>query len=206
VSESSAFTIGVKAYCADGVCGRVTQVVLDPIADKVTHLMVEPEHRQGVGRLVPIERAEARGDHVDLGYSRAEFEKLPIAEEVRFLEGTEGYPGYDPEDLLLWPYFGGNTTVPVTVDTLPVGEVAIQRGEEVHATDGRVGEVEGLIVDGRNHHVTHFVLKEGHLLGRKEVAIPIAAVKSADENGVTLTISKHAVGDLPEVDFRRPGQ
>ena len=206
MSDSSSFTIGVKAYCADGVCGRVTQVVLDPIADTVTHLMVEPEHRKGVGRLVPIERVEVRNDHVDLDYTRAEFDKLQIAEEVRFLEGVEGYPGYDPDDVLLWPYFGGNTTVPVTVDTLPVGQVAVQRGEEVHATDGRVGEVEGLIVDGRNHHVTHFVLKEGHLLGRKEVAIPISAVKSVDENGVALTISKHAVGDLPDVDFRRPGQ
>jgi sporulation protein YlmC with PRC-barrel domain len=206
MSESSSFTIGVKAHCTDGVCGRVTQVVLDPIADTVTHLIVEPEHRQGVGRLVPIERAEARHDHVDLNYTGAEFEKLQIAEEVRFLEGTEGYPGYEPEDLLLWPYFGGNTTVPVTVDTLPVDEVAVQRSEQVYATDGPVGEVEGLIVDGRNHHVTHFSLKEGHLLARKEVAIPISAVKAVDENGVTLTISKHAVGDLPAVDFRRHRQ
>jgi sporulation protein YlmC with PRC-barrel domain len=206
VSDSSSFTIGVKAYCVDGMCGLVTQVVLDPIADMVTHLMVEPEHRQGLGRLVPIERAKARNDHVDLDYTRAEFEKLQIAEAVQFLQGIEGYQGYDPDDMLLWPYFGGNTTVPVTVATLPLGEVAVQRGEEVHATDGRVGEVEGLIVDGRNQHVTHFVLKEGHLLGRKEIAIPLAAVKSVDENGVALTISKHAVGDLPEVDFHRPGQ
>jgi sporulation protein YlmC with PRC-barrel domain len=206
MSESSSFTIGAKAYCADGVCGRVTQVVLDPIADTVTHLIVEPEHRQGLGRLVPIQQAEARSDHVDLDYTRAEFEKLQFAEEVRFLEGTEGYPGYEPEDLRLWPYFGGNTTVPVTEDTLPVGEVAVQRGEEVYATDGRVGEVEGLIVDGRNHHVTHFVLKEGHLWDRKDVAIPIASVKSVNEGGVTLAISKHAVGGLPEVDFHRHGR
>jgi sporulation protein YlmC with PRC-barrel domain len=204
VSASSSFTIGVKAHCADGACGRVTQVVLDPIADTVTHLMVEPEHRQGVGRLVPIERVQVRNDHVDLDYSRAEFERLQIGEEVRFLPGIEGYPGYDPEDVMLWPYFGANTTLPVTADTLPVGEVAVQRGEEVHATDGRVGEVEGLIVDGRNHHVTHIVLKEGHLFGRKEIAIPIAAVKSVDENGVALTLSKHGVDDLPEVDFQRP--
>jgi hypothetical protein len=29
-------------------------------------------------------------------------------------------------------------------------------------------------------------------------------VKSVDENGVALTISKHGVDDLPEVDFHRP--
>jgi hypothetical protein len=51
--------------------------------------------------------------------------------------------------MLVWPYFGGNTTVPVTVDTLPRDEVSVRRGEDVHASDGRVGRVEGLVVDRR---------------------------------------------------------
>ena len=115
--------------------------------------------------------------------------------------------GYEPDEVLLWPYFGGNATVPVVVDTLPIGEVAVQRGEEVHASDGRIGEVEGLVVDGGNHHVSHLVLKEGHLFGRKQVAIPIAAVKSVDDaDGVTLSITRHEVDDLPAVDLRRPGR
>jgi sporulation protein YlmC with PRC-barrel domain len=184
----------------------VAQVVLDPIDDKVTHLIVEPEHRQGLGRLVPVEWVEPRTDHVDLSCTRAEFNRLEIAEEVRFLQGIEGYMGYEPDELLLWPYFGGNATLPVVVDTLPMGEVAVQRGEEVHASDGRIGEVEGLVVDGGNHHVSHVVLKGGHLFGRKQVAIPIAAVKSVGEDGIRLSIGKHEVDDLPAVEFHRRGQ
>jgi sporulation protein YlmC with PRC-barrel domain len=203
VAESTSFTIGTKASCTDGVCGSVTQIVVDPLDKKVTHLVVEPDHRQGLGRLVPVEWVEAGVDKVGLRCTKADFEKLERAEETQFLPGVEGYPGYDPEQMLLWPYFGGNITVPGTVDTLPVGEVAVRRDEPVHATDGEIGRVEGLVVDGRNHHVSHLLLQEGHFFGRKEVAIPIAAVSVVGEEGIRLSISKQEVADLPAVEVDR---
>jgi sporulation protein YlmC with PRC-barrel domain len=203
VAGTEPLTIGSRAQCADGECGRVTRVVLDPILDLVTHLIVEPDGRQGLGRLVPIAWAQVRPGRVDLQCTRSEFERLDIAEEVRFLPGAEGYEDYDPEQMLTWPYFGGNTTVPVTVDTLPVGEVAVQRGEEVQAIDGRIGRVEGLVVDTSNQHVTHVVLQEGHLLGRKDVAIPISAVSRVAADGIQLSMTKHEVEALPAVDFDR---
>ena len=203
VADSTPLTIGAEARCTDGTCGRVTQVVIDPIDEKVTHLIVEPEHREGLGRLVPIGWVESSPDKVTIGRTMAEFEKLPRAESTRFLPGVEGLADYDPEQMLLWPYFGGNTTVPVTVDTLPVGEVAVRRGEEVHASDGRIGEVEGLIVDPGSRLVSHLLLKEGHLFGRKEVAIPIAQVKAVEDDGVKLSMTKREVEDLPPVDIKR---
>jgi sporulation protein YlmC with PRC-barrel domain len=206
VAETTPFTIGVVARCTDRICGRVTQVVLNPIDNEVTHLIVEPEHREGRGRLVPVERVSSSGAEVNLGCTSAEFDELEIAEDVRFLPGSEGFYGYDAEQALLWPYFGANTSLPVTVDTLPVGEVAVERDDEVHATDGRIGHVEGLVVDSRSHHATHLLLKEGHLFGRKEVAIPIAEVTSVGNGCIQLSLSQGEVEDLPAVDFRRPGK
>jgi sporulation protein YlmC with PRC-barrel domain len=203
VNGSAAFTIGVTARCRDGVCGHLTQVVLDPVGDRVSHLIVEPEHRVGLGRLVPIELAQPHPDHVDLDCTRAEFDRLHIAEQVQFLPGIDGYAGYEPHETLLWPYYGGNATVPIVEDTLPVGEVAVQRGEQVHATDGRIGEVEGLVVEAGTHRVSHVLLKEGHLFGHKQVAIPIAAVQEVGDGVVTLSITKHEVGDLPATDVSR---
>ena len=92
----------------------------------------------------------------------------------------------------------------ITYDTLPLGEVAVRRGERVHATDGTIGQVQGLVIDPGSRHVTHLLLQEGHLGGRKQIAIPITAVTAAGEDGVQLSITKQQVQDLPPVGIDHP--
>jgi sporulation protein YlmC with PRC-barrel domain len=210
------FTIGAHASCADGDCGEVTRVVVDPLARVVTHLVVEPRHRRGVGRLVPLDLVEVKAGDVRLGCTIAEFDKLDPAEETRFLPGYNGYGGYAAGQVSAWPYYGlgmgnigfggmgnlymGNATQPVTTDTVPAGDVDVRRDEQVHASDGDIGRVQGLVIDPRTHHVTHVLLQEGHLFGRKEVAIPIGAVTRID-TGIGLDLTKQQVKDLPSVDI-----
>lgn len=206
------FMIGAGVSCADGACGEVTRVVINPVTRELTHLVVEPAGRQGLGRLVPLELAETADGEIRLRCTIAEFERLDAAEETQFVPGTRGYEAYGPEQVLSWPWLslGGSTGVEgemvggvsetVTYDAIPMGEVAVRRGDRVHATDGEIGHVEGLVVDPRNHHVTHVLLQEGHLWGRKEVAIPIGAVTGADD-GIRLSLTKDAVRDLPPVDI-----
>ena len=110
-----------------------------------------------------------------------------------------------------WPYYGlgsggfaGSIPPIVTTDTVPAGEVDVQRGDPVQATDGDIGRVQGLVIDRASRHVTHVLLQEGHMWGRKEVAIPISAVASTT-GGIRLRISKQEVQDLPPVDVDHPG-
>ena len=208
--ETTPFTIGADASCTDGACGKVTRVVVDPVARAVTHLVVEPKHRLDVGRLVPLDLVDATTGEIRLRCTLADFEKLDPAEETQFLPGTPGYPGYDPGQMLSMPYYGmgtgmGGSYVPVTVtyDAVPLDEVEVRRGEHVHATDGHIGKVQGLVIDLKSHHVTHVLLQEGHLWGRKEVAIPISAVTGADD-GIRLNITKQQVQDLPPVNIQHP--
>jgi hypothetical protein len=98
---------------------------------------------------------------------------------------------------------GGTPAQIVTRDTVPLGEVDVRRDEPVHATDGDIGRVQGLVIDPASRHVTHVLLQEGHLWGRKEVAIPIGAVAST-KDGIQLNIAKHEVQDLPPVDIDHP--
>lgn len=213
-----AFTIGSEVNGTDGVCGELTRVVIDPVAGVLTHLVVEPRGRLGLARLVPIDLVDpdAGADPVRLGCTLAEFAQLDPAEETQFVPGTQGYGAYGPQQVLTWPYstLGGGPGVPdrlldgvsetVTYDTVPAGEVEVRRGEHVHATDGAIGHVEGLVIDPRSHRVTHVLLQEGHLWGRKEVAIPISAVTGTDD-GIRLSLAKHEVGALPPVDVHHPG-
>jgi sporulation protein YlmC with PRC-barrel domain len=95
----------------------------------------------------------------------------------------------------------GNGPEAITIThRVPAGEVEVRRGQPVHATDGHIGRVQGLVVDP-SHHVTHVLLEEGHLWGQKRVAIPIGAVKHLDA-GVQLALSKDDVQNLPSVDIQ----
>ena len=216
MAQTESFTIGADVSCTDGHCGTVKRVVLDPVAQALTHLVVEPSHRQGLGRLVPVAMTEPDAGGVRLNCTRAEFERLDSAEETQFVPGTRGYAQYGPEQVLSWPYFGlhggqaggvagadvPGTSETVTYDTVPAGEVEVRRGEPVYATDGPIGHVHGLVVDAASRRVSHVLLAEGHLWGRKDVAIPISAVVGV-EDGIKLQISKKEVTDLPPVGIDR---
>jgi len=71
-------------------------VVVDPVARVLTHLVVEPKHRSGLGKLVPLDLVDATTGEVRLACTLAQFDKLEPAEETQFLPGTGGYPGYEP--------------------------------------------------------------------------------------------------------------
>ena len=216
MSQTAEFVIGADAICTDGPCGQVTRVVVNPVAQTVTHLVVEPKHRQGLGRLVPLDLISGTPHQVRLSCSQAEFQQLPSAEETQFIPGTAGYAAYGPSQVLAWPYYGLGTMGPaaipeagapaggvVTYDSVPPGEIAVHRGDPVHAADGAIGRVRGLVVDPRSHHVTHVLLAEGHLWGRKEVAIPVSALAAGPrtDDGIQLSITKDQVKDLPAVDI-----
>jgi sporulation protein YlmC with PRC-barrel domain len=228
MSESTEFSIGSEVACSDGRCGVLKRVVVDPVARAITHLAVEPRHRRGAGHLVPVDLVASTGKEIQLRCSKSEFDALDDAEEIQLLSGARGEWGYDQEQMFSLPYYGlgmggmgmgpggmsmagegmgmgmgspGSTGGPhaVTYDRVPVGEVEVRRGEHVHASDGAIGRVRGLVVDPRDHHVTHVLLDEGHLWAEKRVSIPISAVKGIDD-GVRLNLTKDEVRDLPPVD------
>jgi len=213
------FTIGADAVCTDGVCGKVIRLVVDPVARAVTHLVVEPRHRPGLGRLVPLDLVDvdaATPTEVRLRCTRAEFDQLGVAEDTDFAPRTSQnpYPGYSAEQIYTWPYYSPITGegTPQTqeyaltgTDSLPLDEVGVRRNERVFATDGEIGRVEGLVIDPRNHHVSHVLLQEGHLFGRREVTVPIGAViVTRVEDGVQLNITKQQAENLPAVNTDHP--
>jgi hypothetical protein len=126
----------------------------------------------GDGRSVTVGRKDARD-----GWEG----KAAVAEETEFA-------------------MGASAPVPVVVqDVVPLGEADVSRGEPVHALDGAIGRVEGLRVDPGDHRVTHVLLQEGHLRGRRDVVIPASAVTKV-ENGIWLNLTKEQVENLPAAD------
>src|SRR5215467_15508522 len=113
MEETTPLMIGASASCSDGVCGEVSRVVVDPVARAVTHLVVEPTGRRGLGRLVPLDLVNAADGEIQLGCTLAEFEHLDAAEETQFVPGTRGYEAYGPGQVLVQPWLslGGSPGV-----------------------------------------------------------------------------------------------
>ena len=215
------FTIGTDVSGSDGPVGKLSRVIVDPTVEEVTHLAVEPEHRPDLGRLVPLDLVEFGGPAggIRLRCTRAEFQNLDPAEDTQIIPASDDYGGYGAGQIGYMPYYGlegGGMAVPgvgrgagaiapqvVATDSVPLGEVEIRRGDPVQATDGDIGRVQGLVIDPASRHVTHVLLQEGHLWGKKEVSIPISAV-TGTRDGIVLKLSKQEVQDLPPVDSRHP--
>ncbi len=214
--------LGTPVRCSDGPFGELADVVIDPLARRVTHLVVEPHHRHQLARLVPVELAaqeDRRSPVVSLRCSVEDARRLPSVQEFAYLRLGE-LPPNDPdwdvgiENVLALPYYAYefdqepidyDPHVSMTYDRIPKGEVEIRRTSDVTSAEGdRVGHVDGFLVDGEDQ-ITHVVLGRGHLWGRREVTIPIGAVTRVETDSVTLRLTKDEVGALPTAPVRRWG-
>ena len=193
MAQETEFAIGTRASCSDGDCGVLRRIIIHPDARTVTHLVIEPRHGSHPGRLVPVDLVDAADGEIRLRCTVAEFENLDPAEEEELVEGAGLITG-----LTGGPGVGDPGPVQVVVDDIvPVGEADVRPGDPVHAADGEIGAVQGFLVNPGDNQVTHVLLKEGHLWGRKKVAIPISAVTGTEDGIINLNLTKKQVEDLP---------
>ncbi len=179
------FTLGADVNCRDGQCGLLHSLVVDLAGRQLAHLVVEPEHRIGLGRLVPIGLVGSTTSTVELGCDLAEFNALALAESTQIVQDLgAGYIFLHSEPLLR----------PEVHEVLPEGEAGLGSGTLVLATDGPVGKVAGLLSAPDTHLVTAILVnEERHLWGRKMVAVPVSAVAGYDD-GVRLNMSAAELG------------
>ena len=196
MDEETEFAMGATASCADGPGGKVSRLIIDPATEAVTHLVIQPKHRLGVGRLVPLDLVDTTAGDIRLRCTVEEFGELEPAQETELIDdGTAGLGigGLNAPMGLISP------VQTMVQDVVPLGEADVDRGDPVYALDGEIGRVQGLMVDRDDHRVTHVLLEEGHLWGRKKVSIPASAVTGV-ANGIRLSLTKKQVEDLPPAD------
>jgi sporulation protein YlmC with PRC-barrel domain len=194
--------LNARVQCVDGPGGRVVQVIVNPIARKMTHVVVEEKDLPSVERLVPMRSIVETGDElIYLDCSRQELGQMSPLIESEFLWAE--IPEFrESHSYLLHPY-----VVPGRLKTkqesLPPGELDIRRGARVQATDGKVGWVDEFVVIPTNGEITHLLLREGHQWGCKEVTIPISAIERIEERTVHLKLDKRGIQALPSVPVQR---
>jgi hypothetical protein len=75
MADTSQFTIGTEASCSDGPAGKVSRVIVDPIAEKVTHIGRVQWSRREVA--IPIGAVESTVDGIQLNIAKQEVQDLP---------------------------------------------------------------------------------------------------------------------------------
>jgi len=205
--------LNAQVECTDGVFGQSQYVIMNPVDEKITHLVVKKSSSPNTEYLVPVDYViETISDKIRLSCNKSELENMDpfvvtkfIGEKVfnRNLEYVGGMIGMGAYYYL--PYVTPVTTTKMPVEQLqvPHGELAINRGTRVEAKDGYIGNVDEFVVNPKSEHITHLVMREGHLWGKKDVIIPLSAIQETREDTVFLKLDKHQVESLPIFTLKR---
>jgi hypothetical protein len=131
-------------------------VVIDPVVSTVTDIVVEPVHRSGLGRLVPMSLVITNGDAISLDCNSVGFESLPCAEETDYLPGGSGPAELQAFDAYFRPFVGiedpsdplaANASGVIVRDTPPRGTLELRKDQQWCAQSRPVGRVVGITTD-----------------------------------------------------------
>jgi sporulation protein YlmC with PRC-barrel domain len=197
--------VNADVVCTDSLAGRSTCVILNPVTRRVTHLVVKEADFPHVERLVPVDLVLESAPHqIRLRCNHDELARLERFTEVEFIQAEVPYEDYGWDEYRLWPYMlPEDDMAPVEFERIPPGELAVHRGAQVRAKDGHVGRVDEFLVNATDGHITHLVLREGHLWGQKDVTIPVSEIERIEEDTVHLKLDKASVEALPGIPVQR---
>ena len=195
--------LDAKVTCTDGHGGTLVAVTLNPETKVISNIIVEDVSVQQ--RLVSLETAtKSSHDEIWLNCTEDELKEMPLFLVSEFVERAPQKSGdfeegewEDGVDLSSYTMTTEAYGMPVEVERVPEGEVALHRGTELEATDGHIGKVDKLVIELESGQITHIVLQKGHLWGKKDIMVPLTAVDRVDYDSVYLNVDKKAVEEFP---------
>jgi len=188
-----------EVHCRDAVCGTTTKIILNPISDKITHVVVRERKAPHKERVVPVELiCEGTPELILLDITNEELSKMdPFTEKEYVPQEISHYVG---SYMFSLPYKVPETrAVEIKHTSIPAGELAVKRGSQVEATDGSIGEVNEFLIDPDNDQITHLIIQEKQLFHRKEISIPITEINEIKNNVVYLKLNKKNVEEIPTI-------
>jgi sporulation protein YlmC with PRC-barrel domain len=204
---------GARVVTSDGErVGIVDRVVLDPVREEVTHLVVSRGLVVHRDKLVPVSYVKkSTDDEVTLNKPAGEIDSLPEFEETHYVPLRMGDRSGEEKEIanpLYWyPPIGtpldyyGYPIQPFYRETerhYPEGSVPLKEGARVESEDGtHVGHVEAIFTEKPNNRATHLLLSKGVFL-RERKLVPTSWIKKVEEDTVHLAVNAQFIAELPE--------
>ena len=194
--------LNAEVNCLDGPCGHLNHIILKSANEEMTHLVISDDNHSRQEYLVPLDLVtDTSHDQVQLNCTCDELHSMPIFIREEYI--PRSIFKYQIKPYLITPYaIIPGLHVPIKVEHIPAGELAIKKGANVEATDGVVGVVDEFLVNPADNCLSHLLLRKGHWI-QKEVTVPIDQVDRIEENTVYLKISKAEVEMQPAIPINR---
>ncbi len=200
-------------HLADLQHGRSVCIIINPIQKEVTHVVIKTKGLLGIEYMVPVGRISSSTPHqIQLNCTRKEMIEMEPFIRSHFI-GSEDSEyrynqltsfGLEEDEGFLWPYAAQEDLgTYIDEEQIPYDELGIHRGAHVEAADGRIGRVDEFIINPENDHMTHLVLREGHMWGKKDVTIPVSEIERMKDDVVYLKLTKTQVQELPGIPIER---
>jgi len=193
-------------YCSDGIAGRSTYAIGNPMNRRITHLVVKSYRPPFREYLVPVDQVEeTTDDRIKLKCIREALQKMdPFVVEDSLRTELPAYEAFANTPAVPEVTTQIVTTyIPVQRQNIPQDDVALRRGARVEATDGYVGQVDELLINSNNMQVTHLVLLERHIFQKREITIPISQIDHIAKDTIYLKLNRQSIDELPTTPIQR---
>lgn len=196
--------LNAPVICADGPGGHSKIIVMNPVNDTVTHVVVREADLLGIEVMMPVDWiTESTPDEIHARCTIAELAECQPFQEMDYMTPDAPYIDTLGANTVLWPYATLDPAVSLpTHDNVPENEIELRRGTDIYATDGHVGHIDELLVDS-NNTVTHLVMRQGHLWGQQDITLPLSDIDRFEDNTIHLRLSKEQIGALPHHSITR---
>jgi uncharacterized protein YrrD len=192
-----------KIECTNGVCGKTAWVIINPVTQQVTHLVVKDKSLPRKEHLMPIEQVSSiTYDSVQVKCSKEDLKKSEPFDKKHFIPSSTS--SYSSIPHLMHPYvMPKKLLVPQESERIPADALMIRRGAHVEAADGYAGRVEEFLVEPAAGKITHLLVSAGHFYDKRRIFVPISKIDHVSDDAVYLKSGRKEIAALPSIPVNR---
>ena len=197
-------SLNIPVYGSDGLLGHVSAIVIMPQKHTVTGVVVKPNNPSVDERIIPLAHViDSSRDHIRIDCTQSDLSMLKQLYNSQLI--VDQVPDYrNASEYMFW---GNEARLPKVQQwrtstnlALEPNEVLITMDTSVYATNGNLGWVTQLIVNGLSGRIMYLLADAGLLWWHKEVSISAVTIKSYTTDAIRLNRSRQEV----EKRIRRP--
>jgi uncharacterized protein YrrD len=214
------FKEGAEVYTSTGnKVGNIDRVVMNPVTDEVTHLVVRKGFLFPDDRVISTDLIDsATEDRVAL-QDVEDIEELPAFEQIHYIRADQvqsnttlpptGYvppyywypnPGMTWWGSMRYPVYPAPPYVTRIERNIPGGTVPLREGAKVITSDDEVvGDIESIFVDPTQDRATHIEISQGLFFKERKV-VPTSWITNVLEDEVHMGVSSGLIESLPEYE------